>query len=54
MSDDAQETRARSVSRYGQLARAAAGGDQITDCAPEVFAESRFAAAYDDVSGLPS
>ncbi len=54
MPDDVQEIRARVVTRYGKLARAAADGEQVTDCAPDALAEGRFgAAAYDDTSGLP-
>src|SRR5207247_9195261 len=54
MPDDVQETRARVVARYGKLAQAAAGGEQVTDCAPDAFTEGCFGtAAYDDTSGLP-
>jgi L-amino acid N-acyltransferase YncA/2-polyprenyl-3-methyl-5-hydroxy-6-metoxy-1,4-benzoquinol methylase len=54
MPDDVAEIRARVVARYGQLAQAAASGEQVTDCAPDAFAEGCFgAAAYDDTSGLP-
>src|SRR6266567_7579511 len=54
MPEDVHETRARVVARYGTLARAAAGGEQVTDCAPDAFTEGCFgAAAYADTSGLP-
>ena len=54
MPEDVHETRARVVARYGTLARAAAGGEQVTDCAPDAFTGGCFgAAAYADTSGLP-
>jgi hypothetical protein len=54
MPDDVQKIRARVVARYGKLAHAAAEGEQVTDCAPDAFAEGCFgAAAYEDTSGLP-
>jgi L-amino acid N-acyltransferase YncA/2-polyprenyl-3-methyl-5-hydroxy-6-metoxy-1,4-benzoquinol methylase len=52
--DDAGQARARVVARYGELARAAASGGQVTDCDPAAPAAGCFgAAAYDDVAGLP-
>jgi L-amino acid N-acyltransferase YncA/2-polyprenyl-3-methyl-5-hydroxy-6-metoxy-1,4-benzoquinol methylase len=52
--DDAGQVRARVVARYGELARAAAAGGRVTDCAPDTFTDTGFGiAAYDDVSGLP-
>jgi DNA-binding transcriptional ArsR family regulator/precorrin-6B methylase 2 len=52
--DDTGQVRARVVARYGELARAAAAGEHVTDCAPDTFTESGFGGAgYDDVSGLP-
>jgi L-amino acid N-acyltransferase YncA/2-polyprenyl-3-methyl-5-hydroxy-6-metoxy-1,4-benzoquinol methylase len=54
MPEDPEQIRARVVDRYGRLALAAAGGEQVTDCAPDTFTQGRFgAAAYDDISGLP-
>ena len=54
MADDNGQVRARVVARYGELARAAAAGGHITDCAPDTFTDGGFGiAAYDDVSGLP-
>ncbi len=54
MAGDMGQVRARVVARYDELARAAAAGDHVTDCAPDAFTEGRFgAAAYDDVAGLP-
>jgi 2-polyprenyl-3-methyl-5-hydroxy-6-metoxy-1,4-benzoquinol methylase len=54
MADNTGQVRARMVARYGGLARAAAAGGHVTDCAPDAFTEGGFgAAAYDDVSGLP-
>ncbi|HEX6525631.1 MAG TPA: GNAT family N-acetyltransferase [Streptosporangiaceae bacterium] len=54
MPDDVRDIRDRVVARYGQLARAAAAGEQVTGSGPDVFAEGCFgAAAYDDTSGLP-
>jgi L-amino acid N-acyltransferase YncA/2-polyprenyl-3-methyl-5-hydroxy-6-metoxy-1,4-benzoquinol methylase len=52
--DDAGQARARVVARYGELARAAAAGGQVTDCEPDAQADGCFgAAAYDDIGGLP-
>jgi L-amino acid N-acyltransferase YncA/2-polyprenyl-3-methyl-5-hydroxy-6-metoxy-1,4-benzoquinol methylase len=46
--DDTEQARSSVVARYGELARAAAAGDQVTD------GEGCFgAAAYDDTAGLP-
>lgn len=54
MSDDVEETRARVVVRYGQLAVAAAAGEQVIDCEPAGSAEGCFgAAAYGDTADLP-
>jgi ubiquinone/menaquinone biosynthesis C-methylase UbiE len=53
MADDTGQVRARVVARYGQLARAAASGGRVRDCAPDTFTESAFGAVYGDVSGLP-
>src|SRR5215475_11500693 len=54
MTDDADQVRARVVARYGELAKAAAIGEDVTDCGPDAFTEGCFgAAAYDDVGGLP-
>jgi L-amino acid N-acyltransferase YncA/2-polyprenyl-3-methyl-5-hydroxy-6-metoxy-1,4-benzoquinol methylase len=54
MPDDLQEIRAGVVARYGELAQAAARGEQVTDCAPGESADGCFgAAAYDDTDGLP-
>jgi L-amino acid N-acyltransferase YncA/2-polyprenyl-3-methyl-5-hydroxy-6-metoxy-1,4-benzoquinol methylase len=54
MADDAAQTRARVVARYGELARTAAAGGHVIDCATGTFTEGGFgAAAYDDVTGLP-
>jgi L-amino acid N-acyltransferase YncA/ubiquinone/menaquinone biosynthesis C-methylase UbiE len=54
MTDEAGQVRARVLARYGELARAAAAGEHVTDCAPDAFAEGDFgAASYDGVSGLP-
>ena len=48
MPDDTEQARSSVVARYGELARAAAAGDQVTD------GEGCFgAAAYDDTAGLP-
>src|SRR6204780_4130868 len=48
MPDDTEQARSSVVARYGELARAAAAGDQVTD------GEGCFgAAAYDDAAGLP-
>jgi L-amino acid N-acyltransferase YncA/2-polyprenyl-3-methyl-5-hydroxy-6-metoxy-1,4-benzoquinol methylase len=54
MADDTGQVRARVVARYGELARAAAAGGHVTDCAPDASIDGCFgAAAYDDVNGLP-
>src|SRR5215472_9598123 len=54
MTDDAEQVRARVAARYGELAKAAAAGEHVTDCGPDAFTEGCFgAAAYDDVGGLP-
>jgi L-amino acid N-acyltransferase YncA/2-polyprenyl-3-methyl-5-hydroxy-6-metoxy-1,4-benzoquinol methylase len=54
MPDDVHEIRARVVARYGELARAAAGGERVTDWGPDASAEECFgAAAYGDTGGLP-
>jgi SAM-dependent methyltransferase len=54
MPDDARQVRASVTAKYGQLARAAAIGEQITDCDPDAFTVGCFGASgYDDVSGLP-
>jgi L-amino acid N-acyltransferase YncA/2-polyprenyl-3-methyl-5-hydroxy-6-metoxy-1,4-benzoquinol methylase len=54
MADDTEQARARVIARYGELARAAAAGEHVTDCAPDAFTEGAFgAAAYDDVRDLP-
>jgi len=54
MSDDVQEVRALVEARYGELARAAAGGEQVSDCSPGASGETCFGlAAYGDVTGLP-
>jgi L-amino acid N-acyltransferase YncA/2-polyprenyl-3-methyl-5-hydroxy-6-metoxy-1,4-benzoquinol methylase len=53
MADDTAQVRARVVARYGELARAAASGEHVTDCAPDAFTEGSFGAVYGDVSGLP-
>jgi L-amino acid N-acyltransferase YncA/2-polyprenyl-3-methyl-5-hydroxy-6-metoxy-1,4-benzoquinol methylase len=54
MPDDARQVRASVTAKYGQLARAAAVGEQITDCDPDAFTAGCFgAAAYNDISGLP-
>jgi L-amino acid N-acyltransferase YncA/ubiquinone/menaquinone biosynthesis C-methylase UbiE len=54
MAEDTGQVRARVVARYGELARAAAAGERVTDCAPDSFTDGGFgSAAYDDVSGLP-
>jgi L-amino acid N-acyltransferase YncA/ubiquinone/menaquinone biosynthesis C-methylase UbiE len=51
VTDDAERIRALVVNRYGQLAAAAAAGQQITDCDP---GETCFgAAAYGDEPALP-
>jgi L-amino acid N-acyltransferase YncA/2-polyprenyl-3-methyl-5-hydroxy-6-metoxy-1,4-benzoquinol methylase len=47
--DATRQARAQVAARYGELARVAAEGGQVTDCEPGGFG----AAAYDDVSGLP-
>ena len=52
--DDAGQVRAQAAARYGELARTALAGGQVTDCEPGAFADGCFgAAAYDDVAGLP-
>jgi SAM-dependent methyltransferase len=52
--DDTGQVRARATARYGGLARAAAAGRHVTDCAAGAFTVGGFgAAAYDDLSGLP-
>ena len=54
MTDETGQVRARVAARYGKLARAAAAGEQVTDCPPDAVGGGGFgAAAYDDVSGLP-
>ena len=53
MADETGQVRARVAARYGQLARAAAAGEHVTDSPPDAVAGGEFAAAYDDVSGLP-
>jgi len=54
MAGDMRQVRARVAARYSELARAAAAGDHVTDCAPDAFTDGRFgAAAYDDVASLP-
>jgi SAM-dependent methyltransferase len=54
MPDDAERIRAAVMTRYGGLARAAAAGEQVTDCPPAALAEGcSGAAGYDDTSGLP-
>ena len=54
MTDETGQVRARVAARYGKLARAAAAGEQVTDCSPDAVGGGEFgAAAYDDVSGLP-
>jgi L-amino acid N-acyltransferase YncA/2-polyprenyl-3-methyl-5-hydroxy-6-metoxy-1,4-benzoquinol methylase len=54
MADDIGQVRARVVARYGELARAAAAGGHVTDCAPDTFTDGGFGGAgYDDLSGLP-
>ena len=53
MTDDAGQVRARIVARYGELARAAAAGEHVTDSADAVAGGCFGAAAYDDVAGLP-
>jgi SAM-dependent methyltransferase len=48
MPEDIEQARSAVVARYGELARAAAAGDQVADC------DGCFgAAAYDDTAGLP-
>jgi L-amino acid N-acyltransferase YncA/2-polyprenyl-3-methyl-5-hydroxy-6-metoxy-1,4-benzoquinol methylase len=48
MTDDTEQARSSVVARYGELARAAAAGEQVTD------GDGCFgAAAYDDTAGLP-
>jgi L-amino acid N-acyltransferase YncA/2-polyprenyl-3-methyl-5-hydroxy-6-metoxy-1,4-benzoquinol methylase len=48
VAEDTEQARSSVVARYGQLARAAAGGDQVTD------GQGCFGAAvYDDTAGLP-
>lgn len=55
MPDDVEEVRARVVARYGELARAAACGEQVLDCSPEEASQYCFGpAAYEDISGLPA
>jgi arsenite methyltransferase len=55
MADDAGETRARVVARYGQLAVAAAAGERVSDCAPGESGECCFGPdAYGDTAGLPA
>src|SRR5579862_226462 len=52
--DAAGQARARVTARYGELARVAAEGGQLTGCEPGAFGAGGFgAAAYDDVAGLP-
>ena len=53
MTDETGQVRARVAARYGRLARAAAAGEHVTDSPPDAVAGGEFAAAYDDVSGLP-
>jgi arsenite methyltransferase len=54
MPDDIEAIRASVVARYGELGRAAAAGEQITDCGPDAFAGGCFgAASYGDTSGVP-
>jgi L-amino acid N-acyltransferase YncA/SAM-dependent methyltransferase len=53
MTDDAGQVRARVVARYGELARAAAAGEHVTDAADAAAAGCFGAAAYDDLAGLP-
>jgi 2-polyprenyl-3-methyl-5-hydroxy-6-metoxy-1,4-benzoquinol methylase len=54
MADDIGQVRARVVARYGELARAAAAGGHVTDCAPDTFTDGGFGGVgYDDLSGLP-
>ena len=53
MTDDAGQVRARIVARYGELARAAAAGEHVTDSADAVAGGCFGAAAYDDIAGLP-
>jgi L-amino acid N-acyltransferase YncA/2-polyprenyl-3-methyl-5-hydroxy-6-metoxy-1,4-benzoquinol methylase len=54
MTDEAGQARAQVMARYGELARAAAAGEQVSDGAPDAFSDGCFgAAAYDDLSGLP-
>jgi L-amino acid N-acyltransferase YncA/2-polyprenyl-3-methyl-5-hydroxy-6-metoxy-1,4-benzoquinol methylase len=51
MSDDVEQVRASTLSRYGRLAEAAAAGEQVTDCGP---GEACFgAAAYGGADALP-
>jgi L-amino acid N-acyltransferase YncA/ubiquinone/menaquinone biosynthesis C-methylase UbiE len=55
MPEDPEQTRARVTARYGQLAQAAAAGEQVTDGTPDAFTGTCFgAAAYDDLGGLPA
>ena len=54
MPDDVREVRAQVEARYGELARAAACGEQVIDCGPDASGESCFGpAAYSDVGDLP-
>jgi L-amino acid N-acyltransferase YncA/2-polyprenyl-3-methyl-5-hydroxy-6-metoxy-1,4-benzoquinol methylase len=52
VTDDTERIRALVVSRYGQLAVAAAAGQQVTDCGPDEICFG--ATAYSDVAGLPA
>jgi L-amino acid N-acyltransferase YncA/2-polyprenyl-3-methyl-5-hydroxy-6-metoxy-1,4-benzoquinol methylase len=52
--DDTEQARASVLTRYGQLARAAAAGEQIAGCDPGASSGACFgAAAYDDAAELP-
>jgi L-amino acid N-acyltransferase YncA/precorrin-6B methylase 2 len=52
--DDTEQVRAAVVARYGQLARAAAAGERVSDDGPGAPGGACFgAAAYDDAAGLP-
>jgi L-amino acid N-acyltransferase YncA/DNA-binding transcriptional ArsR family regulator/precorrin-6B methylase 2 len=52
--DDTGQVRARVLARYGELARAAAAGGQVTGAAPDAFTDGGFGGAgYADVGGLP-
>jgi L-amino acid N-acyltransferase YncA/2-polyprenyl-3-methyl-5-hydroxy-6-metoxy-1,4-benzoquinol methylase len=52
--NDSERARAAVVARYSRLARAAAAGEQVTDCDPGEPGGACFgAAAYDDTAGLP-